>query len=108
MRHMASFSALMENQVLINQNLGDLWSERRKFSGAVIRRAVELAGLESPSSEDIDLLINDYREWLQQLQRMMRQWQVASINLTFKILYVQIAQACTSKQIKKYYDVFQN
>ena len=60
----ASFSALMENQVLINQNLGDLWSERRKFSGAVIRRAVELAGLESPSSEDIDLLINDYREWL--------------------------------------------
>ena len=47
----ASFSALMET-VLINQkNLGDLWSERRKFSGAVMGRAVELAGLESPSSE---------------------------------------------------------
>ena len=60
----ASFAALMENQLLINQNLGDLWSERRKFSGAVIRRAVELSNLPTPSSDDIDLLINDYREWL--------------------------------------------
>lgn len=60
----ASFAALMENQTLINQDLGDLWSERRKFSGAVIRRAVELSNLPSPKSTDIDLLINDYREWL--------------------------------------------
>lgn len=60
----ASFAALMENQVLINQDLGDLWSERRKFSGAVIRRAVELSGQDSPDSEQIDRLINDYREWL--------------------------------------------
>ena len=55
----ASFAALMENQVLINQDLGDLWSERRKFSGAVIRRAVELSGQDSPDSEQIDRLIND-------------------------------------------------
>ena len=60
----ASFAALMENQILINQNLGHLWSERRKFSGAVIRRAVELTGLESPTGNEIDSLINDYREWL--------------------------------------------
>lgn len=60
----ASFAALMENQLLINQNLGNLWSERRKFSGAVIRRAVELSNLPSPSSDSIDALINDYREWL--------------------------------------------
>lgn len=60
----ASFAALMENQYLINQDLGDLWSERRKFSGAVIRRAVELSGQLAPDSEQIDTLINDYREWL--------------------------------------------
>lgn len=60
----ASFAALMENQILINQNLGHLWSERRKFSGAVIRRAVELSGLETPTGDEIDVLINDYREWL--------------------------------------------
>ena len=60
----ASFSALMENQSLINEDLGALWAERRKFSGAVIRRAVELSELPTPSGKDIDLLINDYREWL--------------------------------------------
>ena len=60
----ASFAALMENQILINQNLGNLWSERRKFSGAVIRRAVELSGLQTPTGDEIDVLINDYREWL--------------------------------------------
>ena len=60
----ASFSALMENQSLINEDLGALWAERRKFSGAVIRRAVELSDLPTPSGADIDLLINDYREWL--------------------------------------------
>ena len=60
----ASFSALMENQSLINEDLGALWAERRKFSGAVIRRAVELSDLPTPSGKDIDLLINDYREWL--------------------------------------------
>ncbi|MGC6530735.1 MAG: hypothetical protein ACON4G_06915 [Candidatus Puniceispirillaceae bacterium] len=60
----ASFAALMENQYLINPDLGALWSERRKFSGAVIRRAVELSGGATPASEDIDHLINEYHEWL--------------------------------------------
>lgn len=60
----ASFAALMENQLLINEDLGNLWSERRKFSGAVIRRAVELSGNDSPNESAIDALINDYREWL--------------------------------------------
>ena len=60
----ASFAALMENQILINVDLGQLWSERRKFSGAVIRRAVELSGQPSPASEELDHLINEYREWL--------------------------------------------
>ena len=60
----ASFSALMENQSLLNEDLGLLWQERRKFSGAVIRRAVELSGAPTPSGEDIDLLIGDYQEWI--------------------------------------------
>ena len=60
----ASFSALMENQALLNDDLGLLWQERRKFSGAVIRRAVELSGAPTPSGEDIDLLIGDYQEWI--------------------------------------------
>ena len=60
----ASFAALMENQILLNIDLGQLWSERRKFSGAVIRRAVELSGKPSPESAELDQLINDYREWL--------------------------------------------
>ena len=60
----ASFSALMENQSLLNEDLGLLWQERRKFSGAVIRRAVELSGAPTPSGEDIDLLIGEYQEWI--------------------------------------------
>ena len=60
----ASFSALMENQSLLNEDLGFLWQERRKFSGAVIRRAVELSGAPSPSGEDIDKLIGEYQEWV--------------------------------------------
>ena len=60
----ASFSALMENQSLLNEDLGLLWQERRKFSGAVIRRAVELSGAPAPSGEDIDLLIGEYQEWI--------------------------------------------
>lgn len=60
----ASFSALMENQSLLNEDLGLLWQERRKFSGAVIRRAVELSGAPSPSGEAIDKLIGEYQEWV--------------------------------------------
>ena len=60
----ASFSAIMENQSLLNEDLGLLWQERRKFSGAVIRRAVELSGAPSPSGDDIDRLITEYQEWI--------------------------------------------
>ena len=60
----ASFSALMENQSLLNEDLGFLWQERRKFAGAVIRRAVELSGAPTPSGEDIDQLIGEYQEWV--------------------------------------------
>ena len=60
----ASFSAIMENQSLLNEDLGFLWQERRKFSGAVIRRAVELSDAPTPSGEEIEQLIADYQEWV--------------------------------------------
>lgn len=60
----ASFATLMENQGLLNDDLGILWTERRKFAGAVVRRAVEMAGNAPPSADEIDAVINDYREWM--------------------------------------------
>ena len=60
----ASFSALMEHQSLLNEDLGQLWTERRKFSGAIIRRAVELNGQETPTGEAIDALITSYTDWM--------------------------------------------
>jgi len=35
----ANFSKLMESQSILNPDLGALWQERRKFAGAVIRKA---------------------------------------------------------------------
>ena len=49
----ASFSALMEHQSLLNEDLGQLWTERRKFSGAIIRRAVELNGQDTPTERPL-------------------------------------------------------
>ena len=60
----ASFSALMEHQSLLNEDLGQLWTERRKFSGAIIRRAVELNGQDTPTGEAIDALITSYTDWM--------------------------------------------
>lgn len=60
----ASFSALMEHQSLLNEDLGHLWTERRKFSGAIIRRAVELNGQDTPTGEAIDALITSYTDWM--------------------------------------------
>jgi len=34
----ASFAAIMESQDVITPDLGHLWTERRKFSGALIRK----------------------------------------------------------------------
>lgn len=60
----ASFSKLMEAQSVLNPDLGALWQERRKFAGAVIRKAVFLELNRDSSEDEINNLITSYRDWL--------------------------------------------
>ena len=60
----ASFAALMESQSLLNEDMGKLWQERRKFSGAVIGKAVMLEFGKDIASKDIEAFIAEYRDWV--------------------------------------------
>ena len=60
----AGFASIMESQDILYPELGQLWSERRKFSGAVIRRASEMENGAPAPGEEIDQLIAQYRRWL--------------------------------------------
>ena len=60
----ASFSTLMEAQSLLNPDMGRLWQERRKFSGAVIQKAVMLEFNKEIAAEDIEAFIAGYRDWV--------------------------------------------
>ena len=60
----ASFSALMESQSVLNPDLGLLWQERRKFAGAIIRKAVKLELNRDSSEDEINRLIASYRDWV--------------------------------------------
>ncbi len=60
----AGFASVMESQDILYPELGQLWSERRKFSGAVIRRASEMENGTPASGDAIDNLISQYRRWL--------------------------------------------
>ena len=60
----ASFSTLMEAQSLLNPDMGRLWQERRKFSGAVIQKAVVLEFNKEIAAEDIEAFIAGYRDWV--------------------------------------------
>ena len=60
----ASFSTLMEAQSLLNPDMGRLWQERRKFSGAVIQKAVGLEFNKEIAAEDIEAFIAGYRDWV--------------------------------------------
>ena len=60
----ASFSTLMEAQSLLNPDMGRLWQERRKFSGAVIQKAVMLEFNKKIAAEDIEAFIAGYRDWV--------------------------------------------
>ena len=60
----ASFSALMESQSVLNPDLGALWQERRKFAGAVIRKAVMLELNRDSTEPEINQLIAGYRDWV--------------------------------------------
>ena len=60
----ASFASLMESQSVLNPDMGRLWQERRKFSGAVIGKAVMLEFDKDIASEDIETFIAEYRDWV--------------------------------------------
>jgi len=60
----ASFSTLMEAQSVLNPYMGRLWQERRKFSGAVIHKAVMLEFNKEIAGEDIEAFIAGYRDWV--------------------------------------------
>lgn len=60
----ASFAAIMESQDVITPDLGHLWTERRKFSGALIRNAATLELGTVPDTQTINAVIANYREWV--------------------------------------------
>ena len=60
----ANFSKLMESQSILNPDLGALWQERRKFAGAVIRKAIFMELNRESSEAEIDNLIASYRDWV--------------------------------------------
>ncbi len=60
----ANFSKLMETQSILNPDLGALWQERRKFAGAVIRKAIFMELNRESSEAEIDELIASYRDWV--------------------------------------------
>ena len=60
----ASFASLMESQSLLNADLGALWTERRKYSGTIIRKASEMETGTAANPAEIDVVISDYREWV--------------------------------------------
>jgi len=59
-----AFADLMAMQSLIDEKVGRLWSERRAYSGSVIKRAAELEGRNDVDNEAIDALRNRYSMWL--------------------------------------------
>ena len=60
----ATFARLMELQSIIDVKQGNLWLERRKFAGTLIRQASILEGLPPAEQDEIDNLINSYTGWL--------------------------------------------
>ena len=60
----ASFSSLMEAQSVLNPDIGKLWKERRKYAGAVIRKAAEFELQRTPDSDEINNLVSKYSDWV--------------------------------------------
>ena len=60
----AGFASLMETQDVISEDIGRLWIERRKYSGALIRNAGRLETGSSPNTKDINNTISIYRDWI--------------------------------------------
>jgi len=59
-----AFADLMAMQTLVDEKVGRLWSERRAYSGSVIKHAAELEGRTDIDDSAIDELLNRYSMWL--------------------------------------------
>ena len=59
-----AFADLMAMQSLVDEKVGRLWSERRAYSGSVIKRAAELEGRDDVNNNAVDTLLNRYSMWL--------------------------------------------
>ena len=59
-----AFADILAMQSLVDEKVGRLWSERRAYSGSVIRRAAELEGRSDVNNAAIDMLLNRYSMWL--------------------------------------------
>ena len=60
----ASYARVMEYSGLFEEQQGELWRERRFFSGALLRSSIaDTAGIE-PSNTDLDSIINEYSGWM--------------------------------------------
>ena len=54
----------MEAQSVLNPDIGKLWKERRKYAGAVIRKAAEFELQRTPDSDEINNLVSKYSDWV--------------------------------------------
>ena len=59
-----AFADLMAMQMLVDEKVGRLWTERRAYSGSVILHAAELEGRADVDSAAVDELLNRYAMWL--------------------------------------------
>ena len=59
-----AFADLMTMQMLVDEKVGRLWTERRAYSGSVILHAAKLEGRTDVDSTGVDELLNRYAMWL--------------------------------------------
>ena len=59
-----AFADLMAMQMLVDEKVGRLWTQRRAYSGSVILHAAELEGQADVDSAAVDELLNRYTMWL--------------------------------------------
>ena len=59
-----AFADLMAMRSLVDEKVGRLRSERRAYSGSVIKRAAELEGRDDVNNNAVDTLLNRYSMWL--------------------------------------------
>ena len=59
-----AFAHIMEMQSMVDEDLGQLWSERRNYAGSIVIRAAQLEGRTDVDADAVDTLLNRYSMWL--------------------------------------------